>query len=170
MIQNINKLKKKKQRKSLIEKYPPSVQCNCEICVNFCKRPGWWTVNEAVRTIDAGYAKRMMLEMSPDKRFGVLSPAFKGCESAFALNLYESQGCTFFINNLCELHGTGHQPLECRFCHHDRMGLGPKCHEDIEKDWNSESGRNLIVKWANIVNFGEYLNALKAVEARLNKK
>ena len=97
----------------------------------------------------------MMLEMSPEFSFGVLSPAFKGCELKFAYNEYASAGCTFLVNDRCELHGTGHQPLECRFCHHDRAGLGRRCHADIEKNWNSPAGRALIVKWSQLVGFGK---------------
>jgi hypothetical protein len=95
----------------------------------------------------------MMLEMSPDFSFGVLSPAFKGCERKFAYNEYASAGCTFFVDDKCALHGTGHQPLECRFCHHHRAGMGPRCHADIEKDWDSAAGRLLIVKWSELVGF-----------------
>jgi len=94
----------------------------------------------------------MMLEMAPEFTFGVLSPAFKGCEMIFALNEYASRGCTFFISNQCELHGTGYQPLECRFCHHDRPGMGSQCHADIEKDWDSSAGRALVAKWIKLVN------------------
>ena len=46
----------------LHEKYPPSQPCNCKICIDYCKRPGWWTVNEAERAIAAGLHSRMMLE------------------------------------------------------------------------------------------------------------
>ena len=98
----------------------------------------------------------MMLEMAPDFTFGVLSPAFKGCELKFAYNEYASAGCTFLVNDRCELHGTGYQPLECRFCHHDRAGLGPHCHADIEKDWNTPAGRALVVKWSQLVEFGKH--------------
>lgn len=142
-----------KRKKDLAEKYPPSDPCECEICVSYCKRPGWWTVEEAIRTIEAGYADRMMLELSPDQSFGVLSPAFRGNEIYFALNYYASKGCTFLEGGRCELHGTGFQPLECRFCHHDRLGMGPKCHADIEKDWNTAAGRALVVKWSKITGF-----------------
>jgi hypothetical protein len=95
----------------------------------------------------------MMLEMAPGLRFGVLSPAFKGCETRFAYQEYAANGCTFLAGDLCDLHGTGHQPLECRFCHHDRVGMGPDCHADIEKDWDSATGRALVVRWANLVGF-----------------
>jgi hypothetical protein len=137
----------------LHQKYPPSTPCSCNICVSYCKRPGWWTVEEAEKAIGAGYAFRMMLEISDDKSFGVLSPAFKGNEVNYALQVYSKQGCTFLVDGLCELFGTGYQPLECRFCHHERKGLGVKCHNDIEKEWNSNEAKRVIVKWGNITGF-----------------
>jgi len=36
-------------------------------------RSGWWTVDEASKAIDAGYAEKMMLEISPELNFGVLN-------------------------------------------------------------------------------------------------
>ncbi|MGE5583624.1 MAG: hypothetical protein ACM3X9_13980 [Bacillota bacterium] len=104
-------------------------------------------MKEASKAIDAGYANRMMLEISPEMSFGVLSPAFKGCEGGLALNIHAKRGCNFLKNNLCELYGTGFMPLECRFCHHERAGLGSFCHSDLEKDWNTPAGRSLVVKW-----------------------
>lgn len=97
--------------------------------------------------MQAGYAGRMMLEISPESTFGVLAPAFRGCEKFFALQMYSRGGCTFLENQLCLLHGTGFQPLECRYCHHTRPGLGVKCHADIEKDWNTTAGQKLVVAW-----------------------
>jgi hypothetical protein len=138
----------RKRKLNLGKKYPPSEPCACGICLGYCMRPGWWTVKEATRALEAGYGKRMMLELSPERTFGVLSPAFKGCEGGFALNEHASRGCNFLKDNLCELFGTGVQPLECRFCHHDRRGLGPKCHADIEKDWNTPAGRALVARWS----------------------
>lgn len=143
---------------TLIEKYPPSQPCSCKICLAYCSRPGWWTVEEATRAIDAGYGNRIMLELSPDRTFGVLSPAFRGNELDFALSQYAGQGCTFLKSNRCELFGTSFQPLECRFCHHDRPGLGPRCHDDIGKDWNTAAGRALVVKWSKLVGFWQRLN------------
>jgi hypothetical protein len=116
-------------------------------------RPGWWTVDEAAAAIEAGLADRMMLEMAPDKIFGVLSPAFKGNEVDYARQANASHGCTFFVNGQCEIHDTGLEPLECRFCHHDRMGQGIKCHNDIERDWDSAEGRKLVVRWSGITGF-----------------
>ena len=142
-----------KHKLTLAEKYPPSPPCSCEVCRSYCNRPGWWTVDEAGRAVEAGYAKRMMLEMAPGFTFGVLSPAFKGCETKFAFNEYASNGCTFLVDGKCELHGIGHQPLECRYCHHERVGMGTRCHADIERDWNTSAGRALVVKWSKIVGF-----------------
>jgi hypothetical protein len=134
----------------LQRKYPPSDPCACDVCVAYCRRPGWWTVEEADRAIAAGHARRMMLEMSPDRSFAVLAPAFKGNEVDFALQAHADGWCTFLQQGRCELHGTGVQPLECRFCHHDRPGQGEACHADLERDWNGDAGRALVVRWAKI--------------------
>ena len=140
-------MKRKKKLKSLNERYPQSEPCSCEVCKSFCIRPGWWTVEEASRAIKAGYGNRMMLELAPDMTFGVLSPAFKGCEGIYALQEFAGNGCNFLKNGLCELHGTGYEPIECLFCHHLRKGLGQKCHMDLEKDWNTSAGQNLVKSW-----------------------
>jgi hypothetical protein len=146
-----------KQKVNLARKYPPSEPCSCEICRSYCIRPGWWTVQETVRAFNAGYANRMMLELAPDRSFGVLSPAFRGCEGTFALQEYASQGCNFLNNDRCDLHGTGFQPLECCFCHHDRPGQGPICHADIELDWNTPEGRSLVTRWCRRIGVWEML-------------
>ena len=146
---------KYRRRPSLAEKYPPSPPCSCIKCVGFCARPGWWTVAEAAYAIQTGYAKRMMLEVAPELTFGVLSPAFKGCETNFALNAFAQQGCTFLKDDRCELFGTGCQPLECRFCHHDRPGLGPLCHADLEKDWRTPAGQALVLRWCEMTGFAK---------------
>lgn len=95
----------------------------------------------------------MMLEISPERNFSVLSPAFKGNEGNYALQVYSLNGCTFYQKGFCELFGKGLQPLECRFCHHDRKGLGIKCHLDIEKEWNTKQAKRLIVRWGNLTGF-----------------
>jgi len=136
--------------KSLYEIYPPSEPCSCNKCISFCKRPGWWTIEEAAKAVKAGMANRMMLEVSPEHTFGVLSPAFKGNEGAFAYQIFASQGCTFLKNDRCELYNTGLQPLECRYCHHNRIGLGKNCHRDIEKTWNSATGKELVILWSKM--------------------
>lgn len=155
-------MKKRTKRKSLSDKYHSSEPCNCDICLAYCQRPGWWAVEEAAKAIRYGYANRMMLEISPERTFGVLSPAFKGCEGKLALNKYANNGCNFLMNNLCEIYTTGLLPLECRFCHHERAGLGQKCHLDIEKEWKTEIGKAQVSKWAK--QFGLYKECLEIIK------
>jgi hypothetical protein len=101
----------------------------------------------------------MMLEVAPERTFGVLAPAFKGCEGSFALQECASNGCGFLINNHCELYGTGVQPLECRFCHHDRPGQGPVCHAAIEREWQAPASRALVAQWCQLAGLWELLSA-----------
>lgn len=138
-----------RHRTRLEIRFPPSEPCGCEVCLAYCRRPGWWTAREAARAIEAGLGRRMMLEPSPNRTFGVLSPAFRGNEGYYALNDFAERGCNFLTpDNRCELFGTGLQPLECRFCHHARRGDGPACHRALEKDWDSHAGRTLVERWA----------------------
>lgn len=145
-------------RVSLEKKFPPSEPCGCAVCLSYCQRPGWWTVAEAARALKMGYAKRMMLEVAPERTFCVLAPAFKGCEGSFALQECASNGCGFLKNNRCDLHGTGVQPLECRFCHHDRLGQGPVCHAAIEREWQTPAGRALVAKWCQLAGLWDVLS------------
>ena len=140
-------MKRKKRAKSLAEQFPPSAPCSCDICRGYCARPGWWTVAEADRALNAGLGSRMMLELSPDRTCGVLSPAFRGCEGMFAFQEFSQCGCTFFSGGLCALFGTGFSPLECRFCHHERKGNGQECHAALEQDWRSPAGQALVQRW-----------------------
>jgi hypothetical protein len=137
----------RKHERTLTGKYPPSEPCSCEVCLGYCRRPGWWTVQQAASALHAGYGPRMMLEIAPERGLGVLAPAFYGCEGTFAFQKYAARGCNFLKDARCELHGTPYQPLECRCCHHDRPGLGPLCHADLERDWNAPSGRLLVGRW-----------------------
>ena len=161
--------RRKGNKRSLHQKYPPSEPCACDVCLTYCTRPGWWTVEEAERAIEAGYANRMMLEVAPELTFGVLSPAFKGCEGFYAVDQFARNKCTYLKENRCELFGTGHQPLECRFCHHDRRGVGPKCHADLERDWNTPAGQVLVAKWITQVGLDRRAFALRKEKENVNK-
>jgi hypothetical protein len=141
----------------LARKFPPSEPCACPVCVGYCARPGWWTVREAGMALNAGFGARMMLEIAPDRAFGVLSPAFKGCEGHLGLQKFSTAGCTFFLDERCELFASGFQPLECRFCHHDRPGQGKACHAAIEKDWDSPAGHTLVARWTRLRGIGPLL-------------
>jgi len=151
----------------LEKRFPPSQPCSCEICLSYCQRPGWWSVEQAAMALAAGYANRMMLEIAPEFTFGVLSPAFKGNEGNFSLHFFAKRGCTFLNDNLCELFGTGLQPLECRFTHHTRQGLGPVCHSALEKDWYGKEGQRLILQWNEITHAFDWLGLI--FDTRYNK-
>ena len=121
-------------------------------------------MEQAAAALEAGHGVRMMLEMGSGNAFAVLSPAFKGNEQRFAAQEFADQGCTFLTNDRCELYGTGHQPLECQFCHHDRPGQGVRCHSDIEKQWNSAGGRALVVRWSNESEFWRRLQPIASTD------
>lgn len=146
-------MKRKIIQHPLRKKFPPSEPCSCEICKSYCIRPGWWLVQEARLAIEEGLANRMMLEVSPDRTFGVLSPSFKGNEGLIAMQIFSKNYCTFFNNGLCELFGKDYQPLECRFVHHSRKGQGIVCHNALEKDWNSIEGKKLVKEWIQTTSF-----------------
>lgn len=141
------------RKRSLAERFPPSEPCTCEICVGYCQRPGWWTVEEAARALDAGYAGRMMLEMAPDRSFGVLAPAFRGNEVDFARQQFAGNGCTFLKDERCALFGSGFQPLECRHVHHADPDSGRRVHAALERDWDTPAGRDLVVRWSRETGF-----------------
>ena len=137
----------------LIELFPPSEPCQCEVCRSYCARPGWWTVKEFESVLLTPFYKRVMLEVAPEMTFGVLSPAFNGCENHFALQQFSKNKCCFFKNGLCELAEVQLMPLECRYCHHDRKGKGLDCHNAIEKEWHSAEGASLIESWMEKIRF-----------------
>jgi len=145
---------------NLIKKYPPSEPCACQVCLSYCQRPGWWTVAQTGDIYRAGYSGRMMLEISPERKYAVLSLAFRGCERGFALQEFAEQGCNFLSpDQRCELYGSSFQPLECRFCHHDRPGLDPLCHADLEQEWQTSAGILLVRRWCKQVGLWDMLDA-----------
>jgi hypothetical protein len=141
---------KHKKKIDLHAKYLPSEPCGCDICLAYCRRPGWWSVEQARAALEAGYGARMMLELAPEGGWGVLSPAFRGNEGFFATQEAAPNGCSFLKDNLCELFDTGFEPLECRFCHHDRVGQGPECHAALERDWHTPAGQALVREWSRL--------------------
>jgi len=144
----------------LLEKYPPSQPCACEVCLAYCRRPGWWTVEQALLVLHEGYAGRIMLEISPERTFAVLSPAFKSCEGGFALQSAAEKGCSFLLPDKdCELHATPFLPLECAFCHHERVGQGRLCHADLERDWNTPHGQLLVKRWCRQMGWWDLLDS-----------
>ncbi len=138
----------------LYRRFPPSEPCSCDVCRYFCHRPGWPLVSEARSAIESGLAGRLMLEFSPDRSFAVLAPAFRGNEAFFALAEYSVNICTFYSDGKCRIFGKPYQPIECRFCHHSRLGSGMACHEETGRDWNTAKGKRLVRQWLLICGLG----------------
>lgn len=86
--------------------------CDCEECRHACQEvPGWFTPVEAVRAINAGYAKRM----SAVRERGVyaLAPSIAGAEGE--ITIFWPGCCNFFTQEgKCEIHNSGFKPVECR--------------------------------------------------------
>ncbi len=140
-------MKRNKPTLPLAERFPPSEACSCVVCRGYCARPGRWSVDQAQKALLAGYGVQMMLELSPDRKYGVLSPAFRGCEGMVSLQEYAQNGCTFFRHGLCALFHTGFEPLECRYCHHDRAGQVTICLDALMQDWLTPAGQALVRSW-----------------------
>lgn len=102
----------------------------------------------------------MMLEISPDFKFAVLSPAFYGCEGFIATNDGAKNGCNLLKEGMCELHDTDFLPLECAFCHHERVGKGIVCHNEISDQWHTLEAQKLVARWQKIVNLEEKLEKI----------
>ena len=131
----------------LYKRFPPSPSCSCAIYTQYCRRPGWPLVEEVRLAIQCDQGDRFMLEFSQDASFGILVPAFKGNEGMFALSAYEHNGCTFLSSSGCVIFDTPYRPIECRFCHHARVGRGLACHLAVAHDWNTSKGKRLVTRW-----------------------
>ncbi len=138
------------QYETMLQLLPPSAACCYEVHKN-AHRTGWWAVEEAKKAIEAGLSPRMMLEVSPDLSYGVLSPAYRSCEGNVSLSSCRKNGCTFCADGLCRLYNTGLQPLECRFGHHPSADIASNCHQTIERDWRTSKGQALVQAWTNEV-------------------
>jgi len=67
------------------------------------------------------------------------------------------RGRALLENDRSQLRRAGIQPLECRIAHHDRAGMGPRCHADLARRWNMPAGRALVVRWTNETDFWKRL-------------
>lgn len=154
-----------------------SSSCSCHECVEACSRaPGWMLPDEAQRAIDAGHAKKLMLdwhEEDGERNRYVLCPAVNGnggkrgpnraeCRrSPFAfLSLFDGglkRGRCIYLtkNDECAIHSSGFKPYECRevlVCKDMRPTLS---YLEIAKKWQTSEGRKLIRRWKKLVGFNE---------------
>lgn len=147
--------------------------CTCDMCVGARERnPGWFTPEEAMQAIKAGYARRMMRDWYvPDEHVAsehdkiyVLAPASQGFGGTDApeipegLNLVAAMfwckgRCTFLNKGLCEIHDSGFKPLQCRdaFCCDEGTRKYDRSDRDsnvsVAKLWNTEEGRAIVRAW-----------------------
>ena len=149
--------------------------CSCARCVKCCHdNPGWFSPQEAIMAINAGYAKKMMVdwlepcrEVGNDKRIFVLAPAsvgYEGGKCPEAVNPIEylfgwTKGkCTLLENDKCSIHDSGFKPLQCR----DGRSCQPRDGElwdnyGVAKLWNTLEGQSAVEVWCKLteVNISE---------------
>lgn len=132
-----------------------TTECNCERCQKGCQRyPGWMTVDEAKRAMDAGHAKDLMRDYwaSMEGNISVLCPAIEGYEGRTAAWLPDGK-CVFFSNGKCGIHNSGFKPRQCResfLC----KGIGPGKSEFIE-EWNSPEGKEQVRRFRELNQWGQ---------------
>ncbi len=132
--------------------------CTCSACVEACKRfPGWFGLDDAEAALDAGLAKRLMLDFWEEfpENISILSPASEGCEGddapdmpAFAFGWTKGR-CVFLSpEGLCLLHDTPYKPLQCRTMISREQPPGEWIDNRAVRDlWDSDRGRALVARW-----------------------
>ncbi len=138
-------------------------ECKCEACVGACENnPGWMSPGEAVAAMNAGLAKKLMLDwLDPSSEVGnqgrlpVLAPASLGNEGKLAPEMegmnwlfsmveWTKGRCTFLSKEgLCEIHESGFKPVQCRSLTHDGM----MNNYDAAKLWLSSEGTEAVLRW-----------------------
>jgi hypothetical protein len=128
------------------------VDCDCQICNSYCKRPCWGTPKEIMRLIEAGYASRMYLDYwtRDDDEGGnimIVCPAEVGYEGMDAPFMVGGRGCTFWDNcKTCALHTLGLKPIEGRVAYHDEVH-DINVHEWVAMQWDTDEGRSVVELW-----------------------
>lgn len=80
--------------------------CKCYLCKLQCKAPCWGTPEDMQKIVDAGFVKRLMVQVYGEIMF--VTPLMDKVKNA----------CTFFTNGLCELHESGLKPTVGKLSHH----------------------------------------------------
>jgi Fe-S-cluster containining protein len=139
--------------------------CTCETCISYCRRPGWFTPEEAQMAIASGYGKLLMLDYwvsSGDKEdIFLLCPANPGYErqsapevSLLTMALYAAvgtsnplySGCTMLsTDNRCGIHAI--KPLECKVAHHAFPDASTGLHEEIAMLWDNDAAQLIVNQW-----------------------
>jgi len=132
----------------------PVTVCSCDICKSMCDRPCWPTPEEAKKLIEAGLAKKLMLdywcgtENTPD--IDLISPAVIGYEARKA-PFFPSGKCTFFNEKgLCDIHHM--KPLEGRIAD-CKTKYEEDTHYNVACLWNTPEGEAVVALWKSKVNW-----------------
>src|SRR5258708_11825342 len=120
--------------------------CSCPTCNAMCKHPCWPLPAEAALLIKKGFGPRLRADFwaTNGPEILVLSGALSGLEGDIRPIWPRAEGrfCTFFVNNLCQLHPLGLKPIEGRSAFHSGPRIGPS-HREIAKAWNNSAAQAL---------------------------
>jgi hypothetical protein len=118
-----------------------------------CRRPCFGTPEDIQKIIEAGFGDRLMVEWWAEAEgipyTELLCGAIKGEEGKEApFWPIREEGCTFWIDGLCELHDKGLKPIEGRLAHHDENGDQMwEAHKEIIRSWDTDRGKAMVEKF-----------------------
>lgn len=129
--------------------------CSCEHCLAMCHRPCWGTPKQIQKIIDAGFGNKLMIDyyykddsMSEESTVPILSPALKGLEGDYVSWMpMSSEGCTFWHNNLCQLHDKGLKPLEGQTAYHEKDPVNSGVRQFIIDSWENSEAEAMVAEW-----------------------
>lgn len=138
--------------------------CDCEGYRRGCMyNPGWMTVGEAQKAVEAGFGDRLMLDWwdtDGGGRLYLLCPASTGSQGNFAPEqpedfweayFWEKGTRVLFVAGRCAIHESGFKPWECRHAHHDRTTFRGRDHADfaaLVAGWDTAEGSALVEAWS----------------------
>lgn len=132
-------------------KYTPN-ECDCERCSRMCRAPCCGTPGDIKKLIEAGYAKRLMLDDLPSGP-DMIKPALKGSEGEEApWEVSSEKGCTFWKKGKCELHDLNLKPTQGKLVHHSFNREQYEGVEEIIRDsWETPEAGNVIEMWKETI-------------------
>lgn len=128
-------------------------ECSCEECKSMCtKQVCLGTPQDILKLIKAGYKDKLKPTLWMTAQFlGKLSTPVPMVQA-----IQDENGCVFFKNGLCELHGKNMKPLEGRLAHHS---IGPDSFFfDVSVSWN------VAKEWLDISNLSVVLDVFAEMD------
>ena len=120
------------------------VECGCALCRQQCRTPCLGTPEDILRLIHAGYKERLVPTLwCVGMILGRLAYPVYMVQARG-----EKDGCVFFHDGLCELHGTGMKPTEGRLSYHtitgENLEFGRSLSWNVAREWLDERNRPAI--------------------------